>query len=610
MPKQPPISDYALLGDCETAALVNRHGGIDWLCWPRFDSQACFTRLLGEEDHGHWRIAPLTGGPCATRRYLPGTLVLESRFDTDTGAVRVLDFMPIREHAGQSPSSVVRLVEGIEGSVDMCMELVIRFDYGRTVPWLSRLSDGSLRAVAGPDAVVLDTPVRTHGKAFKTFAEFTVKAGERVPFSLTYHASHLPRPPSPKADEALAQTVAFWERWSRQSRYEGPWQDPVNRSLVTIKALTYAPTGGIVAAPTASLPEHLGGERNWDYRFCWLRDATFTLSSLLAAGYTDEAADWCDWLLRAVAGVATQMQPLYGIAGETRIEEYTLDHLPGYHGSQPVRIGNAAYTQLQLDMFGSVIATFHEARRAGVTMHHDAGAMQVHLLRQLEKVWHKPDEGIWEVRGEPQHFVHSKLMCWVAFDRAVRSAEAFGLRGPVDQWKATRAKLREEILARGYNEKLGAFTQAYGGKTLDAAVLLMPLVGFVKPDDPRMLSTVKAIESGLKSDGLILRYDSEDCTDGLPPGEGAFLACSFWLADNYILQGQRDKAQSLFEHLLSMRNDVGLLAEEYDPRTRQQLGNFPQAFSHFALIDTAFHFEGAACMGNQMGSILPCGKAA
>lgn len=606
---QPPISDYALIGDCETAALVNRHGGIDWLCWPRFDSHACFTRLLGTEDHGHWRIAPTVGGTCSERRYLPGTMVLETIFRTATGAVRILDFMPIREQAGQSPSSVVRLVEGLAGSVDMRMELVIRFDYGRTVPWLSQSPDGGLRAVAGPDAVVLDTPARTFGKDFKTFAEFTVSQGESVPFSLTYHASHLPRPPAPDARRALGLTETFWRRWTDQSRYQGEWQDAVSRSLITIKGLTYAPTGGIVAAPTSSLPEHMGGERNWDYRFCWLRDATFTLASLLNAGYTQEAEAWCDWLLRSVAGVAQQMQPLYGIAGESRIEEYTLEHLPGYHGSRPVRMGNAAYTQLQLDMFGSVMDTFYEARRAGVTMHHDAGAMQAHLIHQLEKLWHKPDEGIWEVRGEPRHFVHSKLMCWVAFDRAIRSAEAYGYLKPIAGWKKQREQLRAEILTRGYSERRQCFTQSYDSDTLDAAVLLMPMVGFLAPDDPRMLSTVKAVETGLKSDGLILRYDTQDGVDGLPEGEGAFLACSFWLADNYILQGRTDDARQLFDHLLSMRNDVGLLAEEYDPIKKQQLGNFPQAFSHFALIDTAFHFEGANCAGNHMGGVLPCARA-
>ncbi|GAA5234158.1 glycoside hydrolase family 15 protein [Verticiella sediminum] len=598
--KQPPIADYALIGDCQTAALVNRHGCIDWLCWPRFDSAACLTRLLGDDEHGYWHIGPMDGGRCASRRYLPGTLILESRFETSTGTVTISDFMPVRKE-GESLSNLMRIVRGVSGSVRMRLELAIRFDYGRIVPWVSRTEGGALRAVAGPHAVMFYSAVPTRGDGYRTVAEFTVQAGDELHFCLNYEPSHLPISKPPDPAQALVDTCAFWEAWSQRSRYRGAWPEAVERSLITIKALTHRPTGGIVAAPTTSLPEHLGGERNWDYRYCWLRDATFTLLSLLNAGYRDEAESWCDWLLRAVAGSAEQIQPLYGLAGEPRLREETLDHLPGYHGSAPVRVGNAACSQLQLDVFGSAMDTFHEARSAGLRLHHDGLALQRHLIRHLDSLWQLPDEGIWEVRGEKQHFVHSKLMCWVAFDRAVQGAERFGMPGPVDAWRSARERLRAEILERGFDARVGAFTQAYGSTALDASVLLIPLVGFLPADDPRMRSTVRAIQRSLTEDGLVLRYDTGTGHDGLAGKEGVFLACTFWLADNLILQGRRDEARQLFERLLALRNDVGLLAEQYDPAAGRQLGNFPQAFSHFALIDTAFNFEDTSGLARDCG---------
>jgi GH15 family glucan-1,4-alpha-glucosidase len=590
------ISDYALIGDCETAALVGRDGSIDWLCWPRFDDNACFTKLLGDDEHGRWRIAPEHGTRSTRRRYREGTLILETEFDTGDGAVRLVDFMPIRKDSHRS--EIVRIVEGVSGNVPLRMDLRIRFDYGRIVPWVTRENGGRrLRAVAGPHSVTLETPITTRGEDYSTVAGFTVAAGDRVPFVLAYEASHLPPPRLCDWRGALEETEAFWTDWIDRCNYRGDWPEAVKRSLVTVKALTYRPTGGIVAAPTTSLPERIGGERNWDYRYCWLRDASFTLLSLINAGYREEAESWCNWLLRAVAGAANQVQPLYGVAGEHRNDETELDWLPGYRGSRPVRIGNSAYKQLQIDVFGHTLDALHEARALGLSLHEASSSLERELLRHLEDAWRDPDEGIWEIRAGRRHFVHSKLMAWVAFDRAVTAAEKFGFDGPVERWRRLRGEIKEEILARGWNPEKQAFTQAYGGSALDAAVLLMPIMGFLPPDDPRMVSTVHAIETELVRDGLVLRYDTKQAVDGLEGEEGAFLACSFWLVDNLVLQGRRSDARKLFDRLLGLRNDVGLLAEQWDWEGRKQVGNFPQAFSHFALIDAAFnlqHEEGTA----------------
>lgn len=585
-----PISDYAIIGDCETAALVARNGSIDWLCWPRFDSGACFAALLGEAEHGRWRIAPEDGSAKVERHYRGDTLILQTEFKTAEGAVSLIDFMPVRTE--RSSSDVIRIVAGRHGRVAMRMDLALRFDYGRIIPWVSRHENGSLRAVAGPHAVLLTTPVPTHGEALTTVSRFVVEAGELIPFSLTYEASHLPLPDVCDSEEALRETEAFWTDWSARSVYAGPWKEAVKRSLITVKALTYRPTGGIVAAPTTSLPEYPGGERNWDYRLCWLRDASFTLLSLINAGHREEAEAWCDWLLRAVAGAASQVQPVYGVGGEHRNDEVELGWLPGHDGSRPVRIGNAADKQLQIDVFGNVMDALHEARIFGLQLPEAAAGLQLEMMRHLETLWREPDEGIWEVRGGRRHFVHSKLMAWVAFDRSVRSAECFGLSGPVDHWRTLRDEIRAEIMEKGFDEHRGAFVQAYGSTRLDASALLMSIMGFLPPDDPRMTGTVHAIEQDLKVDGLLQRYDTDQADDGLPPGEGAFLACSFWLADNLILQGRKAEARILIDRLLALRNDVGLLAEQYDVGRAAFAGNFPQAFSHFALIDTAFNYAG------------------
>jgi GH15 family glucan-1,4-alpha-glucosidase len=585
------ISDYALIGDCETAALVGRDGSIDWLCWPRFDAGACFAALLGDHDQGHWRIAPVDAATPGARRYAGDTLILETDFSTKTGRVRVIDFMPIRKKT--ELSELVRIVVGLEGEVPMRMDLRLRFDYGRIIPWVHHVADGRLRAVAGPHSVILKTPVELRGEDHSTAAEFSVGEGDRVPFIMAYEASHLPPPSICNAEEALAETESFWRDWMGRCDYRGDWPEPVTRSLITVKALTYRPTGGVVAAPTASLPETVGGERNWDYRFCWLRDASFTLLSLINAGYRKEAEAWADWLLRAVAGSASHVQPLYGVAGEHRCDEIELDWLPGYRGSRPVRIGNAAYKQLQVDIYGSVMDALHEARALGLDLSEASADMQRELLRHLEEVWRKPDEGIWEVRTDRRHFVHAKLMSWVAFDRAVKSAEKFGLPGPIDRWRRLRDEIKAEICEKGWSESKKSFVQSYGKDALDASVLLMPIMGFLPPDDPRMVSTVEAIERNLMRDGFVLRYDTEEAVDGLAGEEGAFLACSFWLVDNFILQGRLDDARRLFEKLLDLRNDVGLLAEQWDWNEGKQVGNFPQAFSHFALIDTAFNFQNA-----------------
>jgi GH15 family glucan-1,4-alpha-glucosidase len=579
-----PIEDYALLADCQSAALVSRAGSIDWLCLPRFDSDSCFANLLGKPSDGRWLLAPASPAARTTRRYLEDTLVLETTHETADGVVAVTDLMPIRDQA----PDVVRVVSGKSGRVRMRMELIIRFAYGSAVPWVTSVA-GGLEAIAGPDLLRLATPVRTHGEGLSTVAEFEVGAGERVPFVLTWSPSHLPRPSPVDAEKAIVETTDDWRAWASRCTYEGPHAKLVKRSLLTLKALTYAPTGGIAAAATTSLPERLGGVRNWDYRFCWLRDATFTLYSLLSAGYSGEAEAWRHWLLRAAAGDPAQLQIMYGLAGERRLPELTLPWLCGYEGSRPVRVGNAASDQLQLDVYGEVMDALHQARRVGLA-HGDAGAgwaLQCALVKHLEKIWDQPDEGIWEVRGPRRHFTHSKVMAWVAFDRAVKGVEQFGLPGPVERWRQLRDRIHASICERGFDPRLGSFVQSYGSRDLDSSLLMLPLVGFLPASDPRVTGTVAAIEHSLLRDGFVDRYTTHPDVDGLPAGEGTFLACSFWLADNYALQGRRAEAVAMFERLAGLANDVGLLSEEYDPAARRLLGNFPQAFSHVSLINTA-----------------------
>jgi GH15 family glucan-1,4-alpha-glucosidase len=579
-----PIEDYALIGDTHTAALVSREGSIDWLCLPRFDSPACFAALLGDRSNGRWLLAP--AGPVreVRRRYRGDTLALETEYRTDEGVVRVVDCMPPR----QWDPDVARIVQGVRGRVPMRMELTIRFDYGSIVPWVRQV-DGALHAVAGPDSVWLRTPVPVRGENWRTLAEFTVAEGERVPFMLTWHPSHRPAPRRIDPVRALGDTEAWWGEWASGIEYTGGWQDAVIRSLLTLKALTYAPTGGIVAAPTTSLPEQLGGVRNWDYRYCWLRDATFTLSALMLAGLVNEAKAWREWLLRAVAGQPRQMQILYGVAGERRITEQELDWLGGYEGSRPVRVGNAAVNQFQLDVVGEVMNTLHLARYIGLESDEATWDLQKALLDFLESKWREPDEGIWEIRGPRRHFTHSKVMAWVALDRAIKAIELMGHDGPVDRWRALRRALHDEVCREGYDSERDSFVQFYGAEHLDASLLLIPLVGFLPAGDPRVKGTVAAIQRELMVDGLVHRYPPEgsQSVDGLPPGEGTFLACTFWLADNLVLMGRRDEALAIFERLLALRNDVGLLAEEFDPGSGRQLGNFPQAFSHVALVNTA-----------------------
>jgi GH15 family glucan-1,4-alpha-glucosidase len=579
-----PIEDYALIGDTHTAGLVSRGGSIDWLCLPRFDSPACFAALLGDAGNGRWLLAP--AGPVreVRRRYQGDTLVLETEHRTDEGTVRVVDCMPPRQH----DPDVTRVVEGVRGRVRMRMELTIRFDYGSIVPWVRQVG-GALHAVAGPDSVWLRTQVPVHGENWSTVADFTVAEGERVPFMLTWHASHMRAPRRIDPVQAVDDSQAWWGRWASRIAYQGGWQDAVIRSLLTLKALTYAPTGGIVAAPTTSLPEAIGGVRNWDYRYCWLRDSTFTLYVLMLAGLAEEARAWREWLLRAVAGQPKQMQILYGVAGDRRITEQELDWLPGYQGSRPVRIGNAAVDQFQLDVYGEVMDTLHLGRRIGLESDEPAWDLQRALMEFLEDHWRDPDEGIWEMRGPRRHFTHSKVMAWVALDRAVKAVEQARLEGPVDRWRALRREIHEEVCREGFDTGRDSFVQFYGGRHLDASLLLIPLVGFLPATDPRVKGTVAAIQRELMADGLVHRYAPEGSpqVDGLPPGEGTFLACTFWLADNLTLMGRHDEAVAIFERLLELRNDVGLLAEEYDPSTGRQLGNFPQAFSHVALVNTA-----------------------
>ncbi len=579
------IEDYALVGDCRTAALVARDGSVDWLCWPRFDSDACFAALLGTPDHGRWLIAPTARASRVSRRYRDGTLILETDFDTASGAVRLIDFMPVRE----SFSDLVRIVVGRRGRVRMRMELVLRFNFGASVPWVSRLPDGSLRAIAGPDMAVLRTAAALRGEGFTTTSRFTVEEGKAIPFVLSYGPSHREIPPPIDAETALRATEDSWRRWASRCSYAGEYCDAVQRSLITLKSLTYAPTGGIVAAPTTSLPERPGGTRNWDYRYCWLRDATLTLLALMNAHYFDEAEAWRRWLQRAVAGSPEQAQIMYGLAGERRLHELIVDWLPGYAGSRPVRIGNAAAGQFQLDVYGEVIDTLHHARLGGLESDATTWAIQRKMLEHLAAAWANPDQGLWEVRGRRRHFTYSKVMAWVAVDRAIRSVERFRVEGPVRKWRELRRRIHDDVCRNGYNARLQSFVQSYGSRELDASLLLIPATGFLPPEDPRVRGTLAAIERHLTVDGLVLRYRSRRAIDGLPPGEGYFLACSFWLADNLILQGRRDEARALFERLLALRNDVGLLAEEYDVRGRRMLGNFPQAFSHVGLVNTAFN---------------------
>jgi GH15 family glucan-1,4-alpha-glucosidase len=583
------IEDYALIGDTQTAALVGRDGSIDWLCLPRFDSGACFAALVGDRSNGRWRIAPVEEAT-TTRQYRAGTLVLETTFVTPSGTVRLVDCMPIR---GEAPD-VVRVVQGVSGRVAMRMDLVIRFDYGAFVPWVRRV-EGALQAVAGPDAVELRTPVATRGEDLSTVADFEVGPGDEVPFVLTWHRSHEPPPAPVDARRAVEDTTTWWTTWSDRCSTVGDLRDVVVRSLITLKALTYAPTGGIVAAPTTSLPEELGGVRNWDYRYCWLRDATFSLYALMLAGYDAEAVAWRDWLLRVAAGAPDQLQIMYGPAGERRLPELTLDWLAGYEGSRPVRIGNAASRQFQLDVYGEVMDCFHQARRAGVDQDPEAWRLQQAVMEFLEGHWRDPDEGIWEVRGPRRHFTHSKVMAWVALDRAVKAVEVFGLEGHVDRWRAVRAEVHAEVCELGYDPGRGTFTQSFGRGELDASLLMIPLVGFLPAGDPRVVGTVAAIEAELDEDGLVRRYsgDSLGDVDGLPGGEGAFLPCSFWLADNLILQGRAEEGRARFDRLTGLANDVGLLAEEYHPGLGRMLGNFPQAFTHVGLINTAHNLTAA-----------------
>lgn len=577
-----PIEDYALIGDCHTAALVGKDGSIDWLCFPRFDSGACFAALLGGPEHGRWVIAPNKPVKSVSRRYRDLGLVLETDFQTDDGIVRLIDFMPLSDRRWD----VVRIVEGVSGTVALSMELIVRFDYGSIVPWVRQV-EGQLLMTAGPHTLELTASVPLRGENMKTAADFTVRAGQRESFVLNYRPSHYEQLERIDAAASLEESETLWHQWSSRSTYQGQWQPHVMRSLITLKALTYKPTGGIVAAPTTSLPEQMGGVRNWDYRYCWLRDATFTLNALLLAGYVKEATDWREWLLRAVAGSPQDLQILYAVSGERRLQEYELSWLPGYQSAVPVRIGNAASTQFQLDVYGEVMDTLHNARLSGIPPEQAAWQFQVAMLKFLETKWRDPDDGIWEVRGPRRHFTHSKVMAWVAFDRCIKDAERDGLSGPVQRWREIRAAIHHEVCDRGFDAAGNTFVQAYESSQLDASLLLIPQVGFLPADDYRVLGTIAAIERHLVVDGLVLRYQTVSGVDSLPAGEGAFLPCSFWLADSYALTGRRKQAVALFERLLALLNDVGLIAEEYDPKAKRMLGNFPQAMTHMALVNTA-----------------------
>jgi GH15 family glucan-1,4-alpha-glucosidase len=578
------IEDYGLIGDCETAALVGRDGSIDWLCWPAFDSDACFAALLGNRKNGRWLIAP--GGEIrhTTRRYHRDSLILQTRFETADGAVDLVDFMPPRGKA----SDIVRLVRGVHGRVKMRMELILRFGFGSDIPWVRKSEDGTaLLAICGQDMTVLRTPVETRGEDFTTVADFEVGEGETVPFVLTYGPSHIAVPAPINPAKALEEAEAFWAEWSGRCTYEGDHRDLVLRSLITLKALTFAPTGGIVAAPTTSLPEKLGGGRNWDYRFCWVRDATFTLLALMNSGYTEEALAWHNWLLRAVAGSPDLMQIMYGIWGQRRLLEWEAGWLDGYEGAKPVRVGNAAHAQLQLDVYGELIDALHQARMAKLKLNEVGWSMECAVIEHLAGIWDKPDHGIWERRGKGRHYVSSKVMTWVAFDRGIKSAEKFGFKAPLEKWRTLRDLIHEDVCDKGFDRGLDSFVESYGSKMLDASLLMLPSVGFLPAEDPRIRGTLAAIERHLMRDGLVLRHDPREIIDEEQPIEGAFLACTLWLADAHVLAGDAAKAQALFDRVVALANDVGLLAEEYDTQAKRQTGNFPQALTHIALVNTA-----------------------
>ncbi|HEX4809560.1 MAG TPA: glycoside hydrolase family 15 protein [Bryobacteraceae bacterium] len=581
------IEDYALIGNCETCALVGRDGSMDWLGLPRFDSDACFSALLGSEEHGRWLVAPVAAAPEVKRKYREGTLVLETEFSTPEGVMVLIDCMDRRS----GHTDVLRMVKGISGRVAVRMELVLRFGYGRVMPWVQREADGRLKAIAGSEQLVLKTAAPIRGEGMKTVADFEVTEGEEIPFALTWAESYKPTPGSPRVGKAIEDVTRAWRKWSAHYKGNHEYGDAVLRSLITLKALSHSDTGGIVAAATTSLPEDLGGVRNWDYRYCWLRDATFTLLALLGAGFHKEAKEWREWLLRAIAGSPDQMQIMYGVAGERRLIESEVPWLPGYAGSKPVRVGNAASAQVQTDVYGEVLDLLYQARKSGLAEAEASWALEKKLIEHMESIWNKPDRGIWEVRGRQRQFTHSKVMAWVALDRAVRTVEEFGAEGPVDQWRKVRADIHDEVCRSGFNPKMNSFSQYFGGDTLDASLLLIPLVGFLPAHDKRVVGTVAAIEKHLVSDGFVMRYKPDSTVDGLKGSEGVFLACSFWLADNYVFQKREKDARKLFEKLLSLRNDVGLLSEEYSVSTSRQVGNFPQAFSHVALVNTAHNLE-------------------
>jgi GH15 family glucan-1,4-alpha-glucosidase len=576
-----PLEDYALVGDTHAAALVRRDGSVDWLCVPRFDSDACFAALLGGPEHGRWFLGPATPARWLRRAYRPGSLVLETEHHLEGGVLRVTDFMPLRDEYPH----LVRIAQCVEGAVRVRMELSPRFEYGRVRPWIIRREEG-LSLVAGPDALLLRAPVPLSVHGGDVRADVALRRGEAAAFVLAWHASYAPAPRALAAAEALEETDRWWGAWAGRCTYDGPWREALIRSLVTIKALIYGPTGGMVAAPTTSLPERIGGVRNWDYRYCWVRDATFTLMALLVAGYTEEARAWRDWLLRAAAGEPGRLQIMYGLAGERRLTEWTVPWLPGYGGSSPVRVGNAASEQQQLDVYGELMDALHHAHLSGLPASRDAWALQRAMLEHLERIWDEPDEGIWEVRSGKHEYVHSKVMAWSAIDRAVRAVEGLGVEGPLERWRALRERIHAEVCARGFDAGRGAFTQTYGSPDLDASLLMIPLVGFLPARDPRVVATIDAIERELVRDGFVVRYRSGEADDGLPPGEGVFLPCTAWLADCLALLGRREDATRYLEALLSVRTDLGLLAEEYDPEARRLLGNFPQAFSHVALVNT------------------------
>lgn len=577
------IEDYGLIGDCTSAALVGRNGSIDWLCWPRFDRGACFAALLGNADHGRWSLCPVEEKFTTSRRYRGETMLLETKFETESGRFAVIDFMPMSDSA----SSVIRIVEGRKGEVQVCMQLTLRFDYGSAVPWVTKLPGGEgISAIAGPDRVALRTPVPLKGQDLSTVAEFTVRKGERIPFVLTYGRSYRPAPAPIDAEAAFHETEKFWRNWAARCQFRGPRREAVIRSLLILKTMTDARSGGIIAAPTTSLPEQIGGPRNWDYRYCWIRDATLTLTALMGAGYYDEAKAWRDWLRRSVAGTPADLQIMYGIAGERRLTEWEVPWLPGYENSSPVRVGNAASRQLQLDVWGELCDALYVARCGGIEPLNAGWDVQVSALQHLEQIWREPDDGVWEVRGGRRNFTHSKVMAWVAFDRAIKDAEKLGLDAPVPRWREIRDQIHRAVCEQGFSRKKNSFTQSFGSEELDASLLLIPQVEFLPVEDPRVAGTIAAVERELCRDGFVMRYRSESGADGLPPGEGVFLPCSFWLADAWLRQGRQAEADAMLDRLLALRNDLGLLSEEYDTELKRQVGNFPQAFSHLSLVQT------------------------